>query len=180
MIAVRVRRWAVAFVLVTAAPFTFAQAFEVPRTEGLKALPDARQFFDVQVDENWSLMSWLKFPSLASTEGLKLDVGGGYGWNIGRANRLSVAAGVGLADDAQARPILDGQGRQLPFASGTSQLAARDVAFNLLWNWRYSESIALTSGLGLRYALTDALQTPVSSAQRPASAAGYVGLQLRF
>lgn len=180
-----VRRWAAALMVAAVVPCTFAQSLSPTGTLGLKPLPDTTRVLTLPFDDHWSLASWVKPAAWAPGQGLKVDVGGSYGWGFAGGHRLSVGAAVGPADDGTARVFVNnpstawggfGLGR-LPSTSGA--LGARDLALNVAWRWSPSSSLDLTSGLGLRYSLTDPF-IGWQSAVRPASTTGYVGLQLKF
>ncbi|HEU4622604.1 MAG TPA: hypothetical protein VFS42_10305 [Burkholderiaceae bacterium] len=180
---VQLRYWALAALFALATPAVFAQPSLAPTGSlGFKALPDTR-FFDIPINSSWSVVSHLALPTPASANGLKFDLGGGYGWRLSPRARLSFSAELGLADETPPHWTagdVSGQTNTTYNGTGSTSLNPRDVSFNLLWNWRYSESFAFTSGLGVRYSLTDAAANGWAPPAKPASASGYIGLRYKF
>lgn len=150
-------------------PAVFAQSLSPVGTLGLKPLPDRSQMVDLPINEHWNVIS-LVSPGVAATgQGLKAEFGGSYGWAMTRSQRLLLGAGLGISERSAALPIAESR-----------TLSARDVAVDLRWRWSYSQDLAVTSGVGVRYSLRDPLSPAPSTALRPSSATGYIGLQLKF
>lgn len=178
------RCWALALLVVSAATGSFANAQSLAARSalGLQVFPETR-VFDMPLDDAWSVTSSVTQPTLASADGLKIDIGAGYGWNVTKRSRLSLFAELGLADESAPRWTagdMAGAMRAASADTGSSFLGPRDVAFGLRWNWARSSAFAFTSGLGLRYALSDPLAAGWSTPVKPSSASGYIGLRYSF
>lgn len=159
-----------------------AQTLQAHSYHGLHVQPDSTTTFNLPLGQNWELESQYRLPMVAGSEGLKLALGGGYGWAITPSSRIGVLAGIGLTE-RNPSPVTAGRlaGWRDPLQA-TSGLSSynKDLRLNLHWDWQVSSAVAFTSGVGLSFGVGDG-QAPPGSLNLPfGSSTGYVGLKFRF
>jgi hypothetical protein len=159
-----------------------AQTLQAHSYHGLTVQPDSTTVFNIPLGQNWELESQFKLPSVGGPEGLKMGLGGGYGWSITPSSRVAILAGIGLTE-RNPSPVIAGRlaGWRDPLQTvGGLSSYNKDLRVNLHWDWQVSSAVAFTSGVGLSFGVGDG-QVPPGNLNLPfGSSTGYVGLKFRF
>jgi hypothetical protein len=159
-----------------------AQSLQVRANHVLRVEPDSTTVLSLPIDQHWQFESQYRLPSVIGPAGLKLGVGGGYGWTLTSNSRIGVLAGIGLTE-RNPTPItagrLSGFRDSLQTSNGMTSYN-KDLRINLHLDWQISSALALTSGVGLSVAVGDGPVPPGALNLPFGSSTGYVGLKLRF
>ena len=157
-----------------------AQTVPDAGTLGLKYAPDPTAVLELPLFGRWGMRSSVGGLSMVSGLGLKLGLAGTYDWDLGKQARLALAAGVVNVGRPELLPGLAVGIARLRFGGGTQGVDTRDMNFDVSLDWRYSNVLTLSTGVGISYSLVDPMPATWQAALRPSSSAGYVGLKYRF
>ncbi|MBI3283610.1 MAG: MipA/OmpV family protein [Burkholderiales bacterium] len=136
-------------------------------------------FFNYSVNQNYSLLSSIRYGSGSDHNGLQLSLGGRATTSLNSRHRLSASFGADWANTAYVQSYF-GVNASQSSASGYAQYAPSagltDVRVGANWHWNIDTNWSLTTGATMKYLTGDAGKSPFVFQKNPVtvfSAANY-------